>query len=60
MTTTIETLRAAYAAAVAAHETAARAAYRAEGTRAAGLAKHREQQAWTRRCATERAYRAAA
>lgn len=53
-----ETLRAAYAASVIAHENAARAAYRAHGTRMGGLATHRELTAWERRCEAGRAFRA--
>ena len=48
-----EQIRAAYARATIAHETAARAAYRAElaGGRGVGLAKAREARAWARLCA---------
>tara|TARA_R110000868_G_scaffold71058_1_gene208562 strand:- start:237 stop:425 length:189 start_codon:yes stop_codon:yes gene_type:complete len=59
MTNLTETLRAAFATATIAHENAARSAYRAAGTRMSGLAKHREEMAWARRCDAERAYRAA-
>lgn len=54
----VEQLRAAYAAAAVAHETAARAAYRAEvaGSRGVGLAKAREARAWARLCAARAAY----
>ena len=60
MTTTTETLRAAYSAAKIAHENAARSAYRAEmtGGRGVGLAKARESRAWAKLCAAEQAYRA--
>lgn len=53
---TTETLRAAYATATIAHETAARAAYVAEmrGGRGVGLAKAREAKAWARLCAARR------
>jgi hypothetical protein len=56
-----ETLRAAYATATVAHESAARAAYRAEvsGSRTVGLARHRERLAWQKACAARAAYEAA-
>ncbi len=55
-----EQIRAAYARAVIAHETAARAAYRAEvvGGRGVGLAKAREARAWQRLCAARAAHAA--
>ncbi len=55
-----EQVRAAYARAASAHETAARAAYRAEvaGVRGVGLAKAREARAWARLCAARVAHEA--
>lgn len=55
-----EQARAAYARAAIAHETAARAAYRAEvaGGRGVGLAKAREARAWARLCAARAAHEA--
>ena len=55
-----EQVRAAYARAAIAHETASRAAYRAEvaGGRGVGLAKAREARAWARLCAARAAHEA--